>query len=80
MDETGEGGEPPADWPGLEESATVVRDYLASLSPSDFPNLVALADHFAASDPELRFELLLDLFVEGLARRVEAATAARHAR
>jgi AcrR family transcriptional regulator len=76
MDETGEGGEPPADWPGLEESATVVRDYLASLPPREFPNLVALADHFAVSDPELRFELLLDLFVEGLAQRVEAATAA----
>jgi AcrR family transcriptional regulator len=72
MDETGEGGEPPADQPPLEEAAQMARSYIASLPQSDFPNLVALADHFTVTDPEVRFELLLDLFVEGLARRVEA--------
>jgi hypothetical protein len=46
--------------------------YLASLPESDFPSLVALADQFTVSDPEVRFELLVDLFVEGLARRAEA--------
>ena len=69
MDET---GEPPADEPPLEEGAQMARQYLASLPQSDFPNLIALADHFTVTDPEVRFELLLDLFVEGLARRVEA--------
>jgi AcrR family transcriptional regulator len=69
MDET---GEPPADQPSLEEGAEMARDYLASLPPDDFPNLVALADQFAISDPEVRFDLMVDLFVEGLARRVEA--------
>jgi AcrR family transcriptional regulator len=69
MDET---GEPPPDQPSLEEGAEMARDYLASLPPDDFPNLVALADQFAISDPEVRFDLLVDLFVEGLARRVEA--------
>jgi AcrR family transcriptional regulator len=69
MDET---GEPPADQPSLEEGAEMARDYLAALPPDDFPNLVALADQFAISDPEVRFDLLVDLFVEGLARRVEA--------
>jgi hypothetical protein len=56
-------------------AASMARDYLASLPPGEFPNLVALADHFAVSDPELRFELLLDLFVEGLARRFETEPA-----
>ncbi len=69
MDETGEGGEPPADQPPLEEAAKMASDYLRSLPAEQFPNLVATADHFAISDPEQRFDLLLDLFVEGLARR-----------
>jgi hypothetical protein len=30
----------------------------------------ALADHFAISDQDLRFEVLLDLFVDGLAFRI----------
>jgi hypothetical protein len=34
-----------------------------------FPNLLELADHFAVNDPDARFELLLDLFVDGLAKR-----------
>jgi hypothetical protein len=79
MDETGAGGEAPTDQPPLEDAARMVRDYLVSLPPAEFPNLVAVADHFAVSDPELRFELLLDLFVDGLAQRVEAASAATRA-
>ena len=69
MDETGEGGEPPADQPSLEEGAAMARDYIASLPGGRFPNLVALADHFAFADADERFELLLDLFVDGLAQR-----------
>jgi hypothetical protein len=37
-----------------------------------FPNLVALADYYAIADPERRFALLLDLYVDGLARRVRS--------
>lgn len=53
-----------------EQIAAVIRDYLASLSASEFPNLVALADQFAIRDQDLRFEVLIDLYVDGLAFRV----------
>ena len=69
MDETGEGGEPPADQPPPDEAARMVRDYVGSLPPDRFPNLAQLADHFAFADPDPRFELLLDLYVDGLAKR-----------
>jgi TetR/AcrR family transcriptional regulator, tetracycline repressor protein len=71
MDETGEGGEPPPDQPPMEEMGRMVRDYIASLPADRFPNMVALAEHYAIVDQDLRFELLLDLFVEGLARQTE---------
>jgi AcrR family transcriptional regulator len=70
MDETGEGGQPPSDRPPPDEIAARVREYLASLPAGEFPNLVALADQFTVKDQNLRFELLLDLYVEGLARRI----------
>jgi AcrR family transcriptional regulator len=73
MDETGEGGEPPADQPPLDEAAAMVRDYMASLPPERFPNLTELADHFALADPDARFELLIDVFVDGLAKRATRA-------
>jgi hypothetical protein len=31
------------------------------------PNLTEVADHFAVTDQDARFALLLDLFVDGLA-------------
>jgi AcrR family transcriptional regulator len=77
MDETGEGGEPPADQPPLDEFARMARDYIAALPKADFPNLVAVADHFAITDPDQRFDLLVDLFVSGLARHVQGHTPAR---
>ena len=46
--------------------------YLASLPPGQFPNLTALAGHFSSVDPDERFELLLDIFVDGLAQRAAA--------
>ena len=46
--------------------------YLASLPPGQFPNLTALAGHFSSVDPDERFELLLDIFVDGLAQRAGA--------
>ena len=48
-------------------------DYIASLPADRFPNLTTLAGEFAFADPDERFELLIEIFVDGLARR--AATA-----
>jgi TetR/AcrR family tetracycline transcriptional repressor len=73
MDETGEGGEPPADQPPIDEIAKAARDYIAALPADRFPNMVAVAGYYAVSDAEVRFELLLDLFVDGLAKRAEAS-------
>jgi AcrR family transcriptional regulator len=69
MDEAGNSAEPSDEQPPLEEAARMVRDYLGSLPPERFPQLVEVADHFALSDADVRFELLVDLFVDGLARR-----------
>ena len=65
VDETGERGQP-----APEPISAMTRGYLASLPPGQFPNLVALADHFAICDQDLRFEVLIDLFVDGLAFRI----------
>ena len=35
------------------------------------PNLVALSREFSYADPDERFELLIDIFVDGLARLAE---------
>ena len=72
LDETGEAGQPPADSPPPDEIAAMARDYLTALPPERFPNLVALADHFAFADNDERFELLLDLYIDGLAKRASA--------
>ena len=72
MDEGGYEAEVDAGAPSLEESAEMVGGYLASLPADQFSNLTEVADHFANADQDARFELLLDLFVEGLARRAEA--------
>lgn len=38
--------------------------------PADrFPHLAAVAGHFADADADERFELLIDIFVSGLAQR-----------
>lgn len=73
LDETGVDG--PAD-EALAAAVPVAADrassYLAALPPQRFPNLVALADEFSYADPDERFELLIDIFVDGLARLAEA--------
>jgi AcrR family transcriptional regulator len=70
MDEGGFAeGERPEGAPAPEEAAEMVRGYLESLPAEGFPNLREVAEGFAVSDQDARFELLLDLFVEGLARR-----------
>jgi AcrR family transcriptional regulator len=55
-----------------EDATKMVSDYISSLPADRFPNLVALADQFSVVDADVRFELLLDFFVGGLARRAEA--------
>ena len=47
----------------------MVRGYLGSLPADQFPSLTEVAEHFAETDQDARFELLLDLFVDGLAAR-----------
>jgi AcrR family transcriptional regulator len=82
LDETGVGderasAEPVTEGPGAtvrtyrgeDQGASMVRDYMASLPPQAFPNLVAMAEEYSSADPEERFELLIDIFVDGLARR-----------
>jgi TetR/AcrR family transcriptional regulator, tetracycline repressor protein len=56
--------------PPLEDAGEMVRGYLGSLPLDWFPNLAEVAEHFAETDQDARFELLLDLFVDGLAARV----------
>ena len=53
----------------LQQAANQARDYVASLPPGHFPNMTALAGEFAFADPGERFELLIDIFIDGLSRR-----------
>jgi AcrR family transcriptional regulator len=64
IDETGEGGQPPAE----SQSHDAAQAYLSTLPAERFPHLVTLAEHFGAKNPDERFELLLDIYVDGLAR------------
>jgi AcrR family transcriptional regulator len=48
--------------------ADLASAYIGALPAQRFPNLVALAAEFAYADPDERFELLIDIFVDGLAR------------
>ena len=75
VDETGveDSGAPDRDPAHLQEAADMARDYIASLPANLFPNMTSLASEFALADPDERFELLLDIFVDGLARRAAAA-------
>jgi hypothetical protein len=58
----------PRDPASLQEAANMTRDYVASLPAERFPHMVSLADEFAFADAGERFELLIDIFVDGLAR------------
>ena len=55
----------------LQETANLARDYIASLPAGQFPTMVSLADEFAFADADERFELLIDIFVDGLARHAD---------
>ncbi len=74
MDETGveDGGTPQLEPDELQKVADMARDYIASLPAEQFPNMTELAAEFAFSDPDERFEMLIDIFVDGLARRAAA--------
>jgi AcrR family transcriptional regulator len=74
MDEAGYGEEAPEGAPPRDEAGEMVSGYLASLPPERFANLREVADHFAMTDQDARFELLLDLFVDGLAARAASET------
>ena len=52
-----------------QKAADEARDYLAALPAGRFPHMTALAGEFALADPDERFELLIDIFVDGLSRR-----------
>jgi AcrR family transcriptional regulator len=52
------------------EAAEMMQDYFRSLPPERFPHLVAVAGEHRNVDLDARFELLLDIFVDGLAARV----------
>jgi AcrR family transcriptional regulator len=75
IDETGVDDRPADDSPGpidpddLQQVANMARDYIATLPAALFPNMTALADEFAFASPDERFELLIDIFVDGLSRR-----------
>jgi TetR/AcrR family transcriptional regulator, tetracycline repressor protein len=59
-------GEPERIRPDLSPE---VRQYFAALPGDRFPNLSAVAGEFAATNLDERFELLIGIFVDGLAGR-----------
>ena len=67
---TGEGQEPP--------SPRQVSDFMAMLPADQFPNTIALAPHFAVGNEDQRFEMLIDIYVDGLAQRATRASATGH--
>jgi AcrR family transcriptional regulator len=73
LDETGVDGLAGDDAPATTQAAAAMSagKYLATLPPEQFPNLVSLAEEYADADRDARFELLIDIFVDGLARLAE---------
>lgn len=70
IDETGLGDSTPDGAPPPAGAAAMVRDFFASLPKTRYPHLTAVADKYANVDRDSSFELLIDLFVDGLAQRV----------
>jgi AcrR family transcriptional regulator len=66
--DAGETGAGPPDGTSPQEIADLASGYLRSLPAAHFPNLVALAGEYALADNDERFGLLIDIFVDGLAR------------
>jgi AcrR family transcriptional regulator len=69
LDEAGYAEKAPEGAPQMDEAGQMVRAYFSSLPSEQFSNLREVADHFAITDQDARFDLLLDLFVEGIAAR-----------
>ena len=74
LDETGVDGLAADDSPAAAQAAAAraASGYLASLPPQQFPHLVSVAQEYADADRDARFDLLIDIFVDGLARLAEA--------
>ena len=73
IDETGVSGTgPDGTVAPAAEAAAAAGTYLATLPPERFPNLVSLAPEFAKADRDEQFELLIGIFVDGLARLAQA--------
>ncbi len=69
LDETGVSGEElPPDPAARAEAGDMVTGYLKQLPGERFPNLNELAGEFALADNDERFDLLIEVFVDGLAR------------
>lgn len=49
--------------------SSVVRQYYASLPGDRFPHLAAVAGEFGHTDLDERFDLLIGIFIDGLAQR-----------
>jgi hypothetical protein len=60
-------GQPGRIGPDLSPEAS---QYFAALPSDRFPNLSAVAGEFAATNLDERFELLIGVFIDGLAGRV----------
>ena len=65
-------GAPGGSGTAAQPSPDAASNYLASLPAAQFPNLTVLASHFGDVAPDERFELLLDIFVGGLAQHAAA--------
>jgi len=73
MDETGVSpDEAPAGPAARAEAAGMVTGYLKQLPADQFPHLTELAGEFGLADNDERFDLLIDIFVDGLARHTAA--------
>jgi AcrR family transcriptional regulator len=69
LDEAGYEHSAPEGAPPADEAGQLVRTYFESLPDDQFGNLKRVAEHFAVSDQDARFDLLIDLFVDGIAAR-----------
>jgi AcrR family transcriptional regulator len=69
LDEAGYDQQAPEGAPPADEAAEMVKTYFESLPDDQFSHLKEVAQHFAMSDQDARFDLLIDLFVDGIAAR-----------
>ena len=60
-----------ADGVGADDFGAMFRDWLASLPPEQFPNMIALAGPLSAGSVDDRFEWGMDLILRGLATYID---------